>query len=84
MSDITETIQETVEKAGESKLNAKIALLVAITATFGPVTGTEYALGSCTMAGAAAGVQVLRVHDVRETVQALAVAAAISGAGAGA
>jgi len=34
MSDITETIQETVEKAGESKLNAKIALLVAITATF--------------------------------------------------
>ena len=36
------------------------------------------------LAGAAAGVQVLRVHDVRETVQALAVAAAISGAGAGA
>ena len=34
MSDITETIQETVEKAGESKLNAKVALLVAITATF--------------------------------------------------
>ena len=33
MSDITETIQETVEKAGDSKLNARIALLVAITAT---------------------------------------------------
>ena len=32
------------------------AVQVAITATFGPVTGTEYTLGSCTMAGAAAGV----------------------------
>jgi len=34
MSDISDTIQETVEMAGESKLNSKIALFVAITATF--------------------------------------------------
>lgn len=34
MSDISDTIQETVEQAGESKLNPKIALFVAITATF--------------------------------------------------
>jgi len=32
------------------------------------------------LAGAAAGVAAVRVHDVRETVQALAVAAAIKGA----
>lgn len=34
MSDISDTIQETVEKAGESRLNSLIALFVAITATF--------------------------------------------------
>ncbi len=34
MSDISETIQESVEQAGKNKLNAKVALLVAITATF--------------------------------------------------
>lgn len=34
MGDISETVQEAVEKAGESRLNSFIALLVAITATF--------------------------------------------------
>lgn len=34
MSDISETIQESVENASKNKLNAKVALLVAITATF--------------------------------------------------
>ena len=34
MSDIGDTIQETVEKAGDGKLNSKVAILVAITATF--------------------------------------------------
>lgn len=34
MSDISDTIQETVEMAGESKLNSIIALFVAVTATF--------------------------------------------------
>lgn len=34
MSDINETISESVEEAGKSKLNARIALLVAVTATF--------------------------------------------------
>jgi len=34
MSDISETIQESLEKAGENSLNAKIAMFVAITATF--------------------------------------------------
>lgn len=33
MSDINETIQESVERAGESKLNARVAVMVAITAT---------------------------------------------------
>jgi hypothetical protein len=34
MSDINETIQESVEHARESKLNGKVALMVAICATF--------------------------------------------------
>lgn len=34
MSDISETIQESVENVGKNKLNAKVAFLVAITATF--------------------------------------------------
>jgi tRNA splicing ligase len=34
MSDINETIQETIEHAGESKINSRVALIVAITATF--------------------------------------------------
>jgi hypothetical protein len=34
MSDINETIQEPIEEAGKSKLNARVALFVAITATF--------------------------------------------------
>src|ERR1700760_447756 len=34
MSDINETIQESLEDAGKSKINAKVALFVAITATF--------------------------------------------------
>ena len=34
MSDISDTVQATVEQAGESSLNSKIALFVAITATF--------------------------------------------------
>jgi hypothetical protein len=34
MSDISETIQEPVEQAGKSKINARVALFVAITATF--------------------------------------------------
>ena len=34
MSDISDTIQPTVEQTGESKLNSKIALFVAITAIF--------------------------------------------------
>ena len=34
MSDITETIQEPVEQAGKSKINSRVALFVAITATF--------------------------------------------------
>ena len=34
MSDITETIQEPIEQAGKSKINSRVALFVAITATF--------------------------------------------------
>ncbi len=34
MSDINETIQESVEQAGKSKINSRVAALVAITATF--------------------------------------------------
>jgi hypothetical protein len=34
MSDITETIQEPLEQAGKSKINSRVALFVAITATF--------------------------------------------------
>lgn len=34
MSDITETIQESVENAGKNSINSKVALFVAITATF--------------------------------------------------
>ena len=34
MSDITETIQEPIEQAGKSRLNSRVALFVAITATF--------------------------------------------------
>jgi hypothetical protein len=34
MSDINETIQESVEHAGQSKINATVAIFVAITATF--------------------------------------------------
>jgi hypothetical protein len=34
MSDISDTIQESVDHAGESKLNSRVAALVAITATF--------------------------------------------------
>ncbi|MDP4262117.1 MAG: DUF4337 domain-containing protein [Bacteroidota bacterium] len=34
MTDITETIQEPIEEAGKSKINSKVALFVAITATF--------------------------------------------------
>ena len=34
MSDISETIQEPIEQAGKSKINSRVALLVAITATF--------------------------------------------------
>ncbi len=34
MSDIGETIQETLEPAGNSKINAMVAIMVAITATF--------------------------------------------------
>ena len=34
MSDITETIQESLSQAGENKLKSRIALFVAITATF--------------------------------------------------
>ena len=34
MSEITETIQESVEHASESKLNSRVAIFVAITATF--------------------------------------------------
>ncbi len=36
---------------------------------------------ACALAGARAGVAMVRVHDVRETIQALAVQAAIDGAG---
>ena len=34
MSDIAETIQETIESGNKNKLNSKVALFVAITATF--------------------------------------------------
>lgn len=34
MSDITDNIQESVEQAGKSKINSRVALFVAITATF--------------------------------------------------
>src|SRR3977135_3400202 len=34
MSDIADTIQEPVEQANKSKINSKVALFVAITATF--------------------------------------------------
>src|SRR6478609_10039745 len=34
MSDITEIIQEPIEKASKSKINSRVALFVAITATF--------------------------------------------------
>jgi len=34
MSDITETIQDPIEEAGKSKINSRVALFVAITATF--------------------------------------------------
>lgn len=34
MSELEETISESIENAGESKLNSKIAIFVAITATF--------------------------------------------------
>jgi hypothetical protein len=34
MSDTAETIQEAVEEAGKSKINSRVALFVAITATF--------------------------------------------------
>src|SRR5215831_18489362 len=34
MSEINETIQESVEQAGKSKINARVAVLVAISATF--------------------------------------------------
>ena len=34
MSDINEAIQEPLEKAGENKINSRVALFVAITATF--------------------------------------------------
>jgi tRNA splicing ligase len=34
MSEIGETIQETIEPAGNSKINAMVAIMVAITATF--------------------------------------------------
>src|SRR6476646_10651308 len=34
MSDITEIIQEPIEKAGKSKINSRVGLFVAITATF--------------------------------------------------
>ena len=34
MSDISETIQEPIEEAGKSKINSRVALFVAITATF--------------------------------------------------
>lgn len=33
MNDVTETIQETIEQAGEGKLNSKIAIMVAVVAT---------------------------------------------------
>lgn len=34
MSDINETIHDTIEEAGKSKINSRVALFVAITATF--------------------------------------------------
>ena len=34
MSDISETIQEPIEQAGKSKINSRVALFVAITASF--------------------------------------------------
>src|SRR6476620_5819186 len=34
MSDLTENIQESIEHASKSKINSRVALLVAITATF--------------------------------------------------
>jgi hypothetical protein len=34
MNDITDTIQEPVEEAGKSKINSRVAMFVAITATF--------------------------------------------------
>jgi len=34
MTDINETIQEPIEEAGKSKINSRVALFVAITATF--------------------------------------------------
>ena len=34
MSDINETIEEPIEQAGKSKINSRVALFVAITATF--------------------------------------------------
>src|SRR5438128_12468762 len=34
MSDINETIQESVEQAGKNKINSRVALFVAIAATF--------------------------------------------------
>ena len=34
MSDINDTIQEPIEQAGKSKINSRVALFVAITATF--------------------------------------------------
>ncbi len=34
MNDINETIQEPIEEAGKSKINSRVALFVAITATF--------------------------------------------------
>ncbi|HKR63524.1 MAG TPA: DUF4337 domain-containing protein [Thermoanaerobaculia bacterium] len=41
MSDISETISESIEQARESRLNSIIALLVALTATFMAVSGVK-------------------------------------------
>ena len=73
MSEITETIQETIEKAGESKLNAKIALLVAITATFMALCNVKDGNVVQAMSQAQArGVDAWSYYQAKSTKQAIA------------
>jgi Domain of unknown function (DUF4337) len=73
MTDINETIQEPIEQAGKSKINSRVALFVAVTATFMALCNVKDGNIVQSMSQAQAhGIDAWSYYQAKSTKQAIA------------